>query len=416
MARRDLRPIVSVVLEAYHAVNVDGVAHFFSGGAWHSGDRELNGLVARLDPRSNRTDRAEVRDLVSLLAPEIGPAPANFIAFANGVLNVDTMDFSAAAPDLLVPNRIPWDWEPGARSDEVEEYLDSTAAGDASARSRIEEMLGACLFRGRLPYLFVLVGMAPVPDGDASNGKSTLVELAFRLVGEENRCALDIHLFGKRFMAGNIAGKLVVGSPDSPSDRPDASALSVLKSVATGDVISSDVKNGPLVTFRPHATVVMAANKVPPFLVDAGLRRRTVVVPLRGKFAKGGSDPLGLICTDEHMPALLVHAVEGLERLRASGPAPCASADSAFGGLVALSSTIEQWVDDDEVDPAKLNGEPCTSTYQRYAAWCSLANEKPLTRGEFDREPANRWPGLAAKRCRHAGQATTKRWTYIATP
>ena len=80
-----------------------------------------------------------------------------------------------------------------------------------------------------------------------------------------------------------------------------------------------------------------------------------------------------------------------------------------------MSSTVEQWVDDEGVEPAALNGEPCTKTYQRYASWCGSSGERPIKRSEFDQELCKRWPGLRSERCRFNGQPTTKRWIHAAT-
>ena len=412
MDKVDIVSIAEKIIGTYHACLVDDIVHFFTGGIWHAGDRKLDELIVALDRRTTRANRNEIRDLVSLLAPEGRYAPSRYIAFKNGVLDVETLKLLETSPDLLVPNQIPWCWDRAATSAAVEGYLDSTAADDPSVRARIEEMLGAALYRGKLSCMFIIVGMAPVPRGDASNGKSTLAELCFAEVGGKNSLALDIQAYGQRFMAANIAGKLVVGSTDAPSTRPDQSSLSVLKRVVTGDTVSSDTKNGPLVEFKPYATVILAANKEPPFLVDSGLQRRPVVIPLKRQFPKNGPNPLDDIVTDDGMPALLVHAVSGLRRLLAQGPTPCPDGDAALGGIIALSSTVEQWADDSDVQPADLNGEPCTTTYLNYSTWCSASGEKPLTRGEFDAELQNRWPRLRAARKRYKGQPTTKRWFY----
>ena len=407
--------IVDTVLQGAHAQVVNGVTYFFAEGGWHSGARELDELVVGIERSTTRSDRAEVRDLVGLLAPKGAFAPPRYIAFHNGVLDVETMAFSDASPDLIVPNQIPWDWLPGASSTEVEAYLDSTAGGDQDALARIEEMLGACLYRGKLSAMFVVVGMAPVPEGDASNGKSTLIELCFSLVGDGNCIPMDVQVFGMRFAAADIAGKLVVGSTDAPSEKPDSVSLSILKRIVTCDRIESDTKNGARVYFKPYATVILGANRVPPFIDDAGLKRRPVVVPLKGKFPRNGPDPLETLVTDEHMPALIVHAVAGLRRLLENGPAPCADGDRALAGIIAMSSTVEQWVDDEGLEPAALNGEPCTKTYQRYASWCGSSGERPIKRSEFDQELCKRWPGLRSERCRFNGQPTTKRWIHAAT-
>lgn len=410
MASKVIREQAETILDIYYACRADGITHFFAGGNWLSGDRKLNELIVHLDPDTTRNDRAEIRDLVSLLAPERDYAPARYIAFANGVLDVATMDFAPPSPDLLVPNPIPWNWDRNASSAEVEQYLSSTSAGDPLALARIEEMLGACLYRGKLSIMFVVVGLAPVRDGDASNGKSTLIELCFRLVGDANSVPMDVQSFGMRFAAANLAGKLVVGSTDAPSSKPDRTSLSILKRVVTCDRIESDTKNGPHVAFKPYATVIIGANKVPPFVDDAGLKRRPVVVPLKAQFPKHGPDPLDTVATPDNMPALIVHAVAGLRRLLEQGPTPCADGDMALAGIIAMSSTVDQWIDDEGIEPSDLNGKPCTVIYQRYSRWCEFAGEKPLKRIDFDREIANRWPGLRSARRRFNGETTTNRW------
>lgn len=404
--------IVDTVLEGAHAQVVNGVTYFFAEDGWHSGARELDELVVGIDRSTTRADRAEVRDLVGLLAPKGAFAPPRYIAFRNGVLDVETMALSDASPDLLVPNRIPWDWVPGASSDVVEAYLDATAAGDPAIRARIEEMLGACLHRKALAIIFLVLGAAPVPDGSAANGKSTLAKLCRLMVGDGNARSLDVHVFGARFMAAHLAGALVDVSPDTSPACPDKASLSVLKSVATGDRIASDVKNSDIIEFNPYATPVIVANRAPGFLVDSGLKSRPVVIPLKGKFPRRGPDPTDEIATDENMPALLAHAVEGLRRLLDQGPTPCPDGDAAYADVVALSSSIDLWASDRGIDPSDLNGKPCTAVYQLYETWCRSQGETPARRADFDLDVRDRWPGLRNERKRFNGEPTTNRWFY----
>lgn len=413
MSRQELLDgIVDVILEQGHAQVVDDATYFFAEGAWHSSPRELDELVVGIERGTTRSDRAEVRDLVALLAPKGEFAPPRYVAFRNGILDIETMAFRAASPELLVPNQIPWDWVPGATSDAVETYLDTTAAGNPAVRARIEEMLGACIYRKALAIIFLVLGAAPVPDGSAANGKSTLAKLCRLMVGERNARSLDVHVFGARFMAANLAGALLDVSPDTSPECPDNASLSVLKSVATGDRISSDVKNCDVIEFEPFATPIIVANRAPGFLVDSGLKSRPVVIPLKGKFPRRGPDPTDRIATDENMPALLALAVDGLLRLLDRGPTPCPDGDVAYADVIALSSSIDLWAVDRGVDPANLNGRPCAAVYQLYEGWCRSQGEAPVRRADFDLEVRDRWPGLRSERRRFNGQPTTNRWFF----
>lgn len=416
MSAKQVQSITDTILTSYHARVVNKETYFFVEGSWHHSARKLDELIVAIDRKTTRADRAEIRDLVSLSAPDGEFAPGNYIAFANGNLDIETMRLTDPSPDLIVPNPIPWEWDATATSGAVEDYLDSTAANDPSVRTRIEEMLGCCLYRGDAPYIFVLVGAAPVADGNASNGKSTLIRVATGAVGEDNAQSVDIHVLGERFVAASLRGALVDVSSDTESSKPTAASLSVLKRASSTDPIDSDVKNGARIRFKSYATFIIAANRVPGFLVDAGLRSRTVPIPLKAKFPRHGADPSSVILTPEHMPALLALAVRGLKRLLADGPSPCSDGDEAFGSIVALSSTVEQWVDEKDIDAASLHGEPVMSSYSGYDAWCYSAGSKAVPKIEFELEVQNRFPALAIKKCRFQGKSTTRRWIDLAQP
>lgn len=412
MGFAEVAAITDAILNEAHAQVVDDTTYFFAEGAWHHGDRALDELIIGIDRSTTRAARSEVRDQVSLLAPKSGFAPPRYIGFRNGVLDIETGSFGRNSAERIIPNTIPWDWIPGARSDAVETYLDTTAAGDPTVRARIEEMLGACLYREALSVIFLILGIAPVEDGSAANGKSTLAELCHRMVGRENSIALDIHALGARFMAAQLAGVLVDVSPDTSPERPDRASLSVLKSVATGDRINSDVKNSRPIDFYPYATPIIVANRAPGFLVDSGLKRRPVVIPLKGKFPRRGPSPLDTIANGENMPALLVHAVAGLRRFLSQGATPCPAGDSVYAEVVALSSSVDLWISDQNDFPEALNGKPCATIYKQYVSWCCSQMEHQVRRADFDLDLRERWPGLRVERCRYKGGSTTNRWFF----
>lgn len=414
MPKKDYNPLANRLLSAHRACLVDGVLHAFVDGRWVHGKDAVLSAIARMDRSTTRVDRAEVYDLVLRLAPERGYSDPRYLQFANRVLDIRTMDFREPSPDFLIPNLIPWMWDPTAVSDAVEEYLDSTATGDSGTRALIEEMLGASVSRARLPYIWVVVGTSKSRGGDAKNGKSTLLLIASLMAGRANTCELDVHDFGRHFMTVSLRGVTLAISTDTSSAQIEPASLSVLKRVPTQDPILADVKNAQAVRFRPYASVLIAANRVPGFVADSGLERRTVVVPLSGQFPEGAADPTSALDNDDCMSAMLVHAVTGLRRLLENGPIMTATGEDERAKLVSISSTVGQWSDERNVDTLWLDGQTCMNVYRDYQLWCLDAGYKPMPKGEFDRELAGRFPDVTARKCRRNGSTPTNRWVAVA--
>lgn len=406
-------PYANRLLTRHHAGIIPGgaLALWDASGRRHVlGEHAANRILIHEDPSLTRSDRAEVIATVMGLAPEVDLADPRFIQFLDVVLDVTTGDTLEPSPELVIPNVIPHAWNPAAHDARVEEFLGSISCGCESTLALIEEMLGAAVYRGRIPYIWVVVGVAPVEGGDASNGKSTLCAIAVKLVGRENSAELDVHDLGRNFMTASLLGALLDVSSDTSSAPIPPSALSILKRIPTQDVLMADVKYAQPVRFRPYATMVIAANRVPGFVVDAGLKRRTRVIPLRGHFEEGGADPAVELDNEECMSALAVHAVAGLRRLLGQGPTASEDGEASLGSLVALSSSVAQWVDDRDVSAKWLEGRACSATYRGYADWCADAGTQALPKGEFERELPSVVPGVSVRKCRHKGSAPTRRW------
>ena len=295
-------PYANCLLTRHHAGIIPGGALALwdaSGRRYVLGERAANRILIHEDPSLTRSDRAEVIATVMGLAPEVDLADPRFIQFLDVVLDVTTGDTLEPSPELVIPNVIPHAWNPAAHDARVEEFLGSISCGCESTLALIEEMLGAAVYRGRIPYIWVVVGVAPVEGGDASNGKSTLCAIAVKLVGRENSAELDVHDLGRNFMTASLLGALLDVSSDTSSAPIPPSALSILKRIPTQDVLMADVKYAQPVRFRPYATMVIAANRVPGFVVDAGLKRRTRVVqvfPSRESLVR----LVGAVCCDQN--------------------------------------------------------------------------------------------------------------------
>lgn len=71
----------------------------------------------------------------------------NLIAFRNGIYNIDTNSLEPFNPEIVITNKIPWNYNPDAKSDLVDSMLDRLSCNDKDIRYSLEEVAGACLYR-----------------------------------------------------------------------------------------------------------------------------------------------------------------------------------------------------------------------------------------------------------------------------
>lgn len=408
MSRRDYQPFAYRLLQAYHACLVEGEPWLFDPGerSWAHGREACDRIVTSLDGGTKRADRAEVFDLTRNLAPRRRYSDPGLVQVANGVVDVRTGELHDSSEDWLVPNVIPWPYDPDARSDAAERYLDEVSDGDADTLAQVEELLGATICRIRVPHFWLVTS----PQDAASTGKSTLGELALALAGEGNSAALDAHELGDHFQVACLRNRLLVASLDTSSAPLPSASLSVLKKVPTQDLLHADVKNGVPVDFHPYATVLIVANRAPALIRDEGLARRAVTVVLRHRFPEVGREPVTELSNDEDMATLMNHAIDGIQRLLAQGPTRGTASLAASAALRERSSTVLSWLGDSGSDAAALEGRTCQETYDVYSAWCGLVGERAEPKRDFEDEVLRLVGGIAIAKRRWNGAPPQRRW------
>jgi len=402
--RRNLRPYYNHMLSDHHACVIDGVVHAYTDGRWLSGEDGVARILAGMDLELRSNERHEVYEMLRLTAPQRAFSPARYVQFANGVLDIDTMDLEPPSPELIVPTAIPWAWYPSAKSDAVEEYLDTLSDGNAETLAQLEEVMGAAISRVRMACFWALTSPR------ASAGKSQFADVVTALVGADNAIALDVHQLGDHFMTVGLRNKLLCVSPDTPSSPVDPESRGILKRSCTQDLVRADVKNRQPLDFRPFCTMLVVANSLPALLTDEGLKRRCVPIVLTGQFPEGRRLPSDELANERDMPALLMHAMAGLARLMEAGPTRGALSDEAFGELEIASSTVEQWCDDNGVNAVSLDGETCQESYRSYASWAADSGTKALPKSAFEREVRKAFGSLSIQKCRKNGSTPQRRW------
>ena len=117
-------------------------------------------------------------------------------------------------------------------------------------------------------------------DGVGGTGKSTLLEVLTRIVGQENVSNILLDQFSNRFVFANMVGKyLNIGDDNGRND--ELANVGTLKSIITGNRVTIDRKFMSPIEVRIFAKQLYATNIFPYIdFTDGGIMRRLNIVPM----------------------------------------------------------------------------------------------------------------------------------------
>ena len=296
----------------YHIIKINNQLHIYQEGVYI---RDVGGVSSAMRvhiPNIKRNQKAEVLDCLNDIAEEKTVANARYIAFRNGILDITSGEIQPHTPEIVITNKIPWDYNPAASSTLVENTLNKISCGDMAIRALIEEMIGYCFYRSNAyKKSFLLVG-----DGD--NGKSTLLYAVKEILSEGNISALDLKELGDRFKTAEMFGKLAnIG--DDIGDEFIANPT-IFKKVVSGERVSAERKGRDPFEFNPYVKILLSANDIPQIKDKTGaVVNRLIILPFNAVFTRDDPDFNPTIRQDilqmECMECFIRLGVEGLKRI-----------------------------------------------------------------------------------------------------
>lgn len=236
-----------------------------------------------------------------------------FLPLKNGILNLDTNEFSGLTPTLLVTYQIPVDFIDGVDCPNVKNFLNEVFAGYEDVIPLIQEIFGYCLYPG-MPAQKSFWWY-----GSGANGKTSVATLLMDMLGkDDNVVSIDLcTLENQRFAPAGLYGKMLnsVGEPN-----PERLGKSTLFKQATGgDPIYSDRKNRSPIIFNNFAKFLIYANDYPEIADSThAFWRRIIVVKFPNRF-EGDNDVKDIsktIETPKELSGLLNWSLEGLKRVK----------------------------------------------------------------------------------------------------
>lgn len=367
----------------HHIIKINGQLHMYRDGIYVDGYSEIEAEMIRHIPNLNRQKRSEVLSYLDILVRKnTQMSPANYIAFKNGIYDLTTDDFIEFSPNLVITNKIDYDYVPNAESEIVDKALDKLACNDAAVRCLLEEVIGYCFYRrNELRKSFILIG-------DKSNGKSTYLDMIKTLLGDENTSALDLKELGDRFKTAEMFGKLANIGDDIGDDFIPNPA--VFKKLVSGDRVNVERKGQNPFDFNNYGKLLFSANNIPRIKDKSGaVISRLVIIPFDAQFSADDEDYDPYIKyklrQPENMEYLIQLGIAGLKRVLKY---------RKFTTSERVQKELKEYEENNnpillffkEIKIEDVENNPTKDVYKKYNEFCIANSFQPMSNIEFSKQ------------------------------
>lgn len=365
----------------FHIIKINGLLHIYKDGIYVDGVKPIESEMIKHIPNLNRAKRAEVLSYLDIMIHDnYAVSDANYIAFKNGIYNLETEELEDFTPDIIITNKIPHDYIPDAYSELADRTLNKLACGDKQIRLLLEEAVGYCFYRrNELRKAFILTG-------DKQNGKSTYLSMVEALLGQQNISTLDLKELGERFKTSELVNKLAnIG--DDIGDEFIANPA-IFKKLVSGNPMNVERKGQDPFDFGNYSKFLFSANNIPRIKDKSGaVISRLVIIPFDAKFSVEDADFDPYIkyklIKEEPLQYLINLGLEGMKRVLIH---------RKFTESQKVKEALTEYEENNNPillffkDDVKIENEPTNVVYQSYHEFCLANNFTAMSNIEFSKQ------------------------------
>ena len=237
-----------------------------------------------------------------------------YLNVKNGLLDVNRRILLPHSPKVYSTIQLDVNYDPSAKCEKWIATLKEIFpfSGEEEKIGDLQEFFGLC-FTKTVKYTKALLCV-----GEGANGKSLILSVLTKLLGDGNITAVPLEKFDNTHYLVNLFGKLANISieTNAKSEVYD----SMFKAVVSGDLIQADQKFKPSFQFNPFCKLIFATNNLP--RVDDktdSYFRRLIIVRFNKQFTE---EEQNKNLNDELLQeseGILIWCLEGLKRLNARG-------------------------------------------------------------------------------------------------
>lgn len=299
----------------------------------------------------------------------------DILTFADRTLNLTTREVREHQQADYVTSKLPFDYDPEARSETLEIFLRTTVPEYASF---LQEYAGYCLTPSTRYELALWLW------GPPGGGKSTFIEGLATMLGSRV-CSLGLNeIENSRFALTPLIGKTLAVSTEQPSHF--IKAPQALNAIISGELIPVDRKFRDPISFRPHAKLLWAMNELP--RIDSGgvgLFRRIVPIYFPA-IAEDSRDPKIKEQLITEGMGIVNWALAGLSRLTERNKFDIPATLIEEREVYRVQNDIPQVFLDERCEHTESAEIQSSLLYDSYKSWCSDNGHKPLSSTLFARE------------------------------
>ena len=310
--------------------------------------------------------------------------PANeFLLFRNGLLHVPSYFkghdgyFADPTPEYFSLGKLPYDFDP--KPPEPTHFLSYCEYQwtDANVHLLLEEISGDILLpdpRQRVFYNWL---------GKRFAGKSSLAETYEEMVGERNRCAVDLCDFASDFgLEDTVGKKLILVSEAKVDHRHSANIVEKIKKISGNDLVNIKRKHKTALSVRLNAKILAVSNHLPKLIDDSGaLFDRLIPLQFTRSIDRDVADRQFPLKLKAELPGIVLRALRGWKRLHDNGR--FTMPDSSKKLLTELRETGSPLLTFVE-NQCHLDKNSFTSTETLFKTWQTFCLENDLTVGKVD--------------------------------
>ena len=363
------------LIENMQIITVNDNIYIYEDGyykPYSTAARSIERKMIEMFPKIKTSQRIEVLNYIQIqtcVKPEDIGVNEYIINLKNTRLDLRTNKALPFDPKSVEFARIPVNYNPDAYCADLDKALNKTFCGDREVINLFEEMVGYMLIKNcrfRKGFLFY---------GDGSNGKSTILNLLKKFIGEANCSTIEMEKLSDKFKTAELENKLVNIGDDI--NRKDITDTGLLKKLFTGESVTVERKNGHPFTMRSYAKQIFSCNEIPRIADKShGMYSRLILIPFIATFSSTDEDfdPFieDKITTDEALSYLLNMGLRGLRRLLANNDFTYPEVvKKALENYKTDNSTVLTWIVEENIGTKMLTSNTTARLFSDFKDWCN---------------------------------------------
>lgn len=381
----DVSEFAKYLIKNEHIVKINNQLYIFNGEVYVNGRKYIESAMIKYIPNILSAKRTEVYKMIELLLSNedsIEYADPKYIAFKNGIYEIESKQLLEFNPDIVITNQIPWNYNPNADNKEIYTILNNWVGDDKELFNLLTEVIGICMYRSNaISSCFILTG-------NKDNGKSTFIWLLKSLLGENNYSSISLHSIERRFMNADIVGKLANLGDDIGDEY--ISRTEIFKKLVTGETVQLEKKGQDPFDYDNYGKLIFNANDIPRIKDPTGavIDKRITYLPFNTVFTGKKKDPNlknKFKSNNSLMETLILIGIKGIERVLENNGFTESKASMALKEEYKFKNDpISQFID--EYGEDKIYLFKTNDVHRRYKNFCEDNNYEYVNHVRFYRK------------------------------